>query len=102
MCGDRIKIELIANNNKIRSIRYETESCILCEASASLMARKIKNHTLQILKKDIKILKDSIKNKKSIFPKKFKEYRYLVTKNNINRTNCVTLPLDALLKAFKL
>ena len=33
LCGDRIKMEFIADNLKIKSIRYETESCILCEAS---------------------------------------------------------------------
>ncbi|MDC0628529.1 iron-sulfur cluster assembly scaffold protein [Pelagibacteraceae bacterium] len=102
LCGDKIKIELIANNKKISSMRYETESCILCEASASLIAKNIKNYSLSNLKKDIIILKDIIKNNKSIYPSKFKEYKHLTTKNNINRTSCVILPLEALLKAFKL
>ncbi len=102
LCGDKIKIELITKNKKINSIRYETESCILCEASASLIAKKIKNYNLKDLQKDIQILKDIINNKKIDFPPKFKEYKHLVTKDNNNRTKCVTLPLDALLKAFKL
>ena len=34
LCGDKIKIEVITKNTKISSMRYETESCILCEASA--------------------------------------------------------------------
>ena len=37
MCGDLIKVELILKNSKINSMKYETESCILCEASASLI-----------------------------------------------------------------
>ena len=41
LCGDFIKVEFIANKFKIKSMRYETESCILCEASASLLANKI-------------------------------------------------------------
>jgi nitrogen fixation protein NifU and related proteins len=102
LCGDKIKIELIVNNKKIDSMRYETESCILCEASASLVAKKMKNYYLKNLQKDIKILKDNIKNKKFNFPPKFNEYKHLTTKNNSNRTKCVTLPLEALLKAFKL
>ena len=102
LCGDKIKIELIAGNKKIKSMRYKAESCILCEASASLVARKIKNYPLKNLKKDIKILKDIIKNKNSNYPLKFKEYKYLTTKDNNNRTKCVILPLEALLKAFKL
>ena len=29
LCGDSIKVEFIANKSKIKSMRYETESCIL-------------------------------------------------------------------------
>ena len=102
LCGDKIKIELIVDNKMISSMRYETESCILCEASASIMAKKIKNYSLKNLKKDIKALRDNIKNKKNSYPSRFKEYKHLATKDNVNRSKCVTLPLEALLKAFKL
>ena len=102
LCGDKIKIELIANKKVIRSMRYEVESCVLCEASASLIANKIKNYHFINFKKDVKTLKDNIKNKKTIIPSKFKEFRHLITKDNLNRVNCVILPLQALLKAFKL
>jgi len=36
-CGDKITLELVANDKKISSMKYETESCIYCEASASLL-----------------------------------------------------------------
>jgi|TARA_B110000211_G_C13895032_1_gene471285 nitrogen fixation NifU-like protein len=101
LCGDKIKIELVVNKTKINSMRYEVQSCILCEASASLIAKKMKNYSLKNLKKDIKKLKDNIKNNKFNNFYKFKEYKDLVTKDNTNRINCVTLPLDALLKALK-
>ena len=83
-------------------MRYETESCILCEASASLIAKKIKNYSIKNLKKDIKILKENIRKNKSNLPKRFKEFKYLMTKNDLIRKNCVILPLDALIKAIKL
>ena len=102
LCGDKIKIQLIANSMKISTMRYEVEACIFCEASASLMAKKIKDYSINNLKKDIKILKDNIKNSKSNYPSKFREFKHLASKNNINRANCVILPLEALLKAFKL
>jgi nitrogen fixation protein NifU and related proteins len=102
LCGDKIKIQLIANSMKISSMRYEVEACIFCEASASLMAKKIKDYSINNLKKDIKILKDNIKNSKSNYPSKFREFKHLASKKNINRANCVILPLEALLKAFKL
>ena len=42
ICGDIIEIEIIAKNNKIKSFRYETKSCIYCNASASILSNKIK------------------------------------------------------------
>tara|TARA_B100000963_G_C22599657_1_gene659618 strand:+ start:423 stop:827 length:405 start_codon:yes stop_codon:yes gene_type:complete len=102
LCGDIIKTEFIADNTKIKSMRYETESCVLCEASASLFSRKIKNVKIADLKKDV--LK--IRNLKNLteydFPNKLKEFKILINKNNINRLNCVILPMEAFLKAFKI
>jgi len=102
LCGDKISLELVANKTKVNSIRYKTESCILCEASASLLANKMKNYSIKNIKKDINGLKKKIINKDYKIPLKFKEFRYLIDKNNFNRISCVILPLEALLKAFKL
>ncbi len=101
LCGDFIKAEFIAHNSKIKTMRYEIESCILCEASASLFSRKIKNLKIKDLKKDIKEIKKLKKNINYSFPIRFKEFNKLIYKNNINRFNCVILPMEAFLKAFK-
>ena len=57
LCGDLIKTEFIANKSKIKSMRYETQSCILCEASASLLSSKIKNAKISDLTKEIQNIK---------------------------------------------
>ena len=102
MCGDIIKIELIANNSKINSMKYETESCIYCEASASLLAKKIKNLTVSVIKKELNKIKDSLtKDKDFIFSKKFMNFKSLINKKNKKRLNCILLPIDAVLKALK-
>ena len=101
LCGDTIKTEFIVKNSKIISMRYETESCILCEASASLFSRKIKNKKINIIKKDIKEIKLLKKTSNYAFTKKFSEFNKLINKKNINRLNCVILPMEAFLKAFK-
>ena len=49
LCGDKITLELIVKNKKVSSMRYETEACIYCEASASLLSKKIKNLYLKSL-----------------------------------------------------
>ena len=102
MCGDLIKVELILKNSKINSMKYEAESCILCEASASLLSKRIKNLSIKTIKEELdKLKKISLKDLKFIFPKKFKEFKFLINKDNANRLNCIYLPIDAVLKALK-
>ncbi len=62
----------------------------------------MKNYSIKSVKKDIDRLKQTIINKDYKIPLKFKEFKYLINKNNLNRVNCIILPLEALLKAFKL
>ena len=102
MCGDMIKIELISNNSIINSMKYETESCVYCEASASLLAKKIKTLPIKIVKKDLNRLKGGFSNEvKFNFPKKFDQFKFLINKKNFKRMSCVLLPIDAVLKALK-
>ena len=102
LCGDFIKTEFIAHDSIVKSMRYETESCILCEASASLFSRKIKNGKIKNLEKEIKKIKNFKKKSNYSFPMRFKEFSKLINKKNINRLNCVILPMEAFLKAFKI
>ena len=102
LCGDFIKTEFIVNKQKIESMRYETESCVLCEASASLFSRKIKNIKISELVKYVNEFKKLKKNKNIKLPIKFKDYNSLIDLNNIKRLNCVILPMEAFLKAFKI
>ena len=102
MCGDLIKIELISKNSKINSMKYETESCVYCEASASILAKKIQTLPIRIVKKELNYLKKCFTNKINFdFSKKFNEFKFLINKKNLKRINCILLPIDAVLKALK-
>ena len=102
MCGDLIKIELVVKKLKINSMRYETESCIYCNAAASLMARQIRGLSISRAKKDLNKLRSFSTDLKSFqIPSKFKKFQSLFKKTNTNRLNCIFLPLDAVLKALK-
>ena len=83
-------------------MRYETESCILCEASASLFSRKIINVKIKNLEKEIKKIKNFKRNSNYNFPIRFKEFNKLVNRRNNSRLNCVILPMEAFLKAFRI
>jgi nitrogen fixation NifU-like protein len=102
LCGDKITLELIVTKQKIISMKYETESCIYCEASASLLSKKIKKLNIQSIKDDFIDLKKILKNKEIRIPKKFTEFKKLFNSDNFNRYNCLFLPFDAVIKALKL
>jgi nitrogen fixation NifU-like protein len=101
ICGDKIKLELIVKNLKINSMKYETESCIYCEASASLLSKNVKNLNVKSAIKDLNKIKEIIYNNKFTLPVNFKEFKVLINKKNINRIKCINLPFDAVLKALR-
>ena len=102
LCGDKITIELIVINKKILSMKYETESWVYCEASASLLSKKIKKLNIQTIKDDFINLKKILKKRKIIIPKNFSDFKKLFNSDNFSRFNCIFLPFDAVIKALKL
>ena len=102
LCGDKITLELIVLKGKILSMRYETESCVYCEASASLLSKKIKKFNIQTIENEFRNFKNISKNKKFKIPKKFSDFNELFNSDNYNKYNCIFLPFDAVIKALKL
>ena len=101
-CGDKITLELIADKKKINSMKYETVSCVYCEASASLISRKIKNIKLKDIKNDFVNLKRISQKKNAKIPKRLSDFKRLFNSDNFSRLKCIFLPIDAVLKALKL
>jgi len=102
LCGDKITLEILSDGKKINSMKYETVSCIYCEASASLLSQKIKRLKIKDIKNDFKILKNISKQKRIRIPKKYSEFGKLLNSDNLNRFKCIFLPFDAVIKALKL
>ena len=102
LCGDKITLELIVLKKKIMSMKYETESCVYCEASASILSKNIKKFNLQTIKKEFRNLKKICRNKEFKIPKKFTDFNKLFNSDNFHRYNCIFLPFDAVIKALKL
>ena len=98
ICGDVITVEIEVFNNKVERMFYDTESCIFCQASASLLSKIIKKSNIENLQKDISEINSSHKNKKIILKSKYKPFRKLFQKKYKERLNCILLPFNALLK----
>tara|TARA_B100000767_G_scaffold103390_1_gene99280 strand:+ start:3949 stop:4332 length:384 start_codon:yes stop_codon:yes gene_type:complete len=64
ICGDKITVEIEVNKNKIERMYYETESCVFCQASASLLSNLIKRTNIKNLRDDLNQINTSYKKKK--------------------------------------
>ena len=101
LCGDEIHVYLIVKNNKLMNFKYETKSCIYCQASASLLSRVALNKETTKLK----ILYESLNKsfiKKTNLKKNWNKFLVIINESNIDRKNCLMLPLKAALKALKI
>ena len=96
-CGDKLSIEIILKNNTIQELRYETESCIFCQASASILANIAKNTNLSDLKTNLR----KYLNLSKKAPKKFNNLTYLLKEKYMSRKDCILLPFKAFYKAVK-
>jgi nitrogen fixation NifU-like protein len=97
-CGDKITIEIEISNNKIQKMSYETEACVFCQASASLLSKIIKKSDIESVQNDINEINMLYKNKKNFLKKKYKPFRKLFKKKYKERYSCIFLPFNALLK----
>lgn len=83
-CGDKIVMEIIIDNKKIKDIRFSGEGCAISQASASMLTEKVKGmKKTEVMKLGAKNIIDMIGT--TLTP---------------SRTKCATLPLEVLQKAI--
>ena len=100
ICGDNMKIYMIVKNDKIINLKYECESCIYCQASVSLLSRKIKNKLVEKFKNFVAQASNSFENNTNSFDKEWEEFGKIMNKKNISRKECLLLPLNTTLDAI--
>jgi len=100
VCGDKITIEIEIFNNKLERMSYETESCVFCQASASLLSKIIKNSNINNLHKDLSEINLLHRSEKIVLKKKYKPFRKLFKKRYKERFHCILLPFNTLLKVL--
>lgn len=50
-CGDKIRIDIILNNDIISDISFSGEGCAISQATASMLTKKVKGKHINVLKK---------------------------------------------------
>ena len=80
ICGDKIKIQLLIQKNKIKDMGFTGDGCAISQASASLLTDKIKNMPIKQVKN---LTKEDVLG-------------LLKIPISYARLNCALLPLDAI------
>ena len=81
---------------------YQCKSCVYCQASVSLLSRKIKEKKIEEIKGFIVIGEQLFDDVKITLEKNWKDFMEIFDKKNLSRKECLLLPLRTIAKALKI
>ena len=102
LCGDEMEISLIVKEDVVKDMGYQCKSCVYCQASVSLLSRKIKEKKVDDIKKFIKVGEQLFEDAKVSMEKHWKDFKEILDKKNLSRKECLLLPLRPIAKALKI
>ena len=102
LCGDEMEISLIIKNDIVKDMGYQCKSCVYCQASVSLLSRKIKEKKIDEVKVFALSGEKLFENVKTTLEKNWKDFKEILNKKNLARKECLLLPLKTILKALKI
>ena len=101
LCGDEIQIKLVIKDDKIIDFGYQGNSCIYCQASASLLSNISINTKKSKLNELCNDVKSYFEGNLKIIDSKWMSLKKLFKKENISRKECILLPFKALERIIK-
>ena len=98
LCGDEIHIKLIIKNEKVVDFGYQGNSCVYCQATSSLLSKKLINWTTFKINELCDYVKNYFDQKNDNLDEKWKFLEKLLCKKNFSKKECILLPFNALKK----
>tara|TARA_B100001059_G_scaffold184790_1_gene186402 strand:- start:21 stop:419 length:399 start_codon:yes stop_codon:yes gene_type:complete len=102
LCGDEMEISLIVKNDIVKDMGYQCKSCVYCQASVSLLSRKIKDKKIDEIKILVSNGEKLFDNVKVNIEKHWKDFKEIFDKKNLSRKECLLLPIKTIAKALNL
>ena len=102
LCGDEMEISLIVEEDVVKDLGYQCKSCVYCQASVSLLSRKINDKKIEEIKEFIGNGEKLFEDAKVTIEKHWKDFKEILDKKNLSRKECLLLPLRTVLKALKI
>ena len=100
LCGDEIQIKLVIKDEKLLDFGYQGKSCVYCQATASLLSKKLINSKKNKINELCDYAKSFFSKKQENIEKKWSYFGKLFDKKNISRKECILLPFNALKKSI--
>ena len=102
LCGDEMEISLIVENDIVKDMGYQCKSCVYCQASVSLLSRKIKDKKIDEIKTLVSNGERLFDNVKVNIENHWKDFKEIFDKKNLSRKECLLLPIKTIAKALNL
>ena len=102
LCGDEMEISLVVKDNIVKDMGYQCKSCVYCQASVSLLSRKIREKNIDDIKKFIEVGEQLFEDAKVSMEKHWKDFKEILDKKNLSRKECLLLPLRTIAKALNI
>jgi NifU-like protein involved in Fe-S cluster formation len=100
-CGDKVSVDLLLEDGRIKAIALETTACVLTQASASILgadATGLNREEIASLRRAVVAM---LAEKREPPPAPFDTYSHFgAASEHGARHRCVLLPFDAVLAAF--
>ena len=100
LCGDEIQIKLVIKDEKLVDFGYQGKSCVYCQATASLLSKKLINSKKNKINELCDYAKSFFSKKQESIEKKWSFLGKLFHKKNMSRKECILLPFNALKKSI--
>jgi NifU-like protein involved in Fe-S cluster formation len=102
LCGDHVIMDVHTRDGRIEELGHELKACVVCQASASLLAQQAAGSDASDLSSLLDGLKGMLKEEAAPPGGKWAGYADLAGVAPYgNRHRCVTLPVEATLDALK-
>jgi nitrogen fixation NifU-like protein len=98
LCGDRVRIELQLADGRIAALAHEVKGCVLCKASASLLAREAVGLDRDGVAAKTRHMEDLLAGKLDGAQASFEPFRPVAPYRS--RHDCVLLPFRAVERAL--
>jgi nitrogen fixation NifU-like protein len=102
LCGDRVTMDVRLGCGQVTALGHEVRACVLCQASASILAETAAGETMASLHALEDAVRAMLREQAPMPAGKWAEYRIFESVAPYrNRHSCVLLPIEAAWRAIE-